>query len=233
MEITGEHCEALLDSGASLSFISPNIVNGLHLKSICLPSAHSSTLANGESISVDRAVLCLTTVCNGICFTGDYLVGPIPYDLILGLDWLKRQGITWSFTADTLYINVDGSLCQLSAVCKPADSAPTRPPAVGTACFPAEEAYNVLAQQASQMSAAEATSLLRPPRNRYKGKRKARAHVPIEALVRQAHTDTSKMRSSGASQGLMLCALLQQMPAATRAPSQPAPAPALSSSDDT
>ena len=68
MEITGEHWEALLDSGASRSFISLNLVNRLHLKSTCLPSAHSFTLANGEYISVDRAVHCLTTVCNGICF---------------------------------------------------------------------------------------------------------------------------------------------------------------------
>ena len=100
----------------------------------------------------------------------------------------------------------------------------------------------------SQISAAEATSLLRPPPNCYKGKRKARARVLIETLVRQTHTDTSKMQTAldglhailavpanqqHPSQGLMLCALLQQMPAATRAPSQPAPAPALSSSDDT
>ena len=98
------------------------------------------------------------------------------------------------------------------------------------------------------MSAAEAASLLRPPLKRNKGKRNVRAGVPIEALVRQAHTDTSKMQTTfeglhailavpanqqPQSQGLMLCALLQQMPAATRAPSQPAPAPALSSSEDT
>ena len=98
------------------------------------------------------------------------------------------------------------------------------------------------------MSAAEAASLLRPPLKRNKGKRNVRAGVPIEALVRQAHTDTSKMQTTfeglhailavpanqqPQSQGLMLCALLQQTPAATRAPSQPAPAPALSSSEDT
>ena len=201
MEITGEHCEALLDSGASRNFISPNLIDWLHLKSICLPSAHCFTLANGESISVDRAVHCLTTVCNGICFTGDYLVGPVPYDLILGLDWLKRQGITWSFTADTLYANVDGSLCQLPALCKPADSAPTRPLAFGPAFFPAEEAYNVLAQQVSQMSAAEATSLLRPSPNRYKGKSKTRARVSIETLVRQAHTDTSATTNARSDHG--------------------------------
>ena len=118
MEITWKQCEALLDSGASHRLISPNLVNRLHLKSTCLPSAHGSTLANGESISLDRAVHCLTTVCNPICFTGDYLVGPIPYDLILGLDWLKRQrqGITWSFTADIVYACVDGS-CVNSLLC--------------------------------------------------------------------------------------------------------------------
>ena len=81
-------------------------------------------------------------------------------------------------------------------MCKPADSALTRPLAFGTACSPAEEAYNVLAHQVSRMSAAEATSLLRPPPNRYKGKHKARARVPIETLVRQAHTDTSKVRTA-------------------------------------
>ena len=48
-------------------------------------------MANGKSISVDRVVYALTIVCNGRCFTGDYLVGPIPYN-ILRLDWLERHG---------------------------------------------------------------------------------------------------------------------------------------------
>ena len=70
MEVTGEPCEALLDSGASRSFINPVVVERLSLKSTCLPTAHCFTMANGEPISVDRVVYALTIVCNGRCLLG-------------------------------------------------------------------------------------------------------------------------------------------------------------------
>ena len=208
MEITGEPCEALLDSGASRSFINPVVVERLGLKSTCLPTAHCFTMANGEPISVDRVVYALTIVCNGRCFTGDYLVGPTPYDLILGLDWLKRHGITWSFSANTLYARTDGGWCQLLAICKTGTPPLARHKAPGVA-GPAEDAYHALAQQVSQMTTAKAASLLRPPPKRYNHKRKAKARVPIEALVREAHANNAKLRTAAEGLNGILAVLLK------------------------
>ena len=46
------------------------------------------------------------------------------------------------------------------------------------------------------MTTAEAASLLRLPPKRYNHKRKAKARVPIEAMVREAHANTAKLRTA-------------------------------------
>ena len=236
MEITGEPREALLDSGASLSFINPAVVESLGLRTTGLNSAHQFTIANGESIKVDKAVYALTTVCNGFCFTGDYLIGPIPYDLLLGLDWLKRHEITWRFSTNTLHATINGEVCQLPVVCKtglPILSKTKTSKAIAT---PAEDAYHALAQQVSQMTTEEASSLLRPPPKRYKTRCKAKARVRIDELVRKAHDSTSNLQSAAdglnailampkdyqqPSQSQMLCALLQQELVPTNSSTEP------------
>ena len=204
MHIVGEPCESLLDSGASLSFIHPTLVEQLGLKTTTLSPPHHFTMANGESISVDKAVVALTTVCNNICFTGDYLVGPIPYGLILGLDWLKGQGVTWRFSSNTLLANVNGEWCQLPVVCKTGLPPLMLPKVPLAATTPAEEAYIALAEQVSHMTTAEAAALLRPPPKRYKKKRKATARVPIEKIVQEAHLNNAKLRTTTESLSAIL-----------------------------
>ncbi|CDJ36106.1 uncharacterized protein EMH_0063260 [Eimeria mitis] len=97
LEIVGHRCEGLLDTGAPRSFIRPTIVERLGLKARILPEAYSFTIANGEVTLIDREVPRLSMLCGGECFTGDFLVGPIPYSVILGIDWLVNHKVAWYF----------------------------------------------------------------------------------------------------------------------------------------
>ncbi|CDJ27293.1 uncharacterized protein EMH_0030420 [Eimeria mitis] len=93
LEIVSHKCEGLLVTGAKRSFIRPTIVERLGLRVRFLQEAYSFTVANGEVILIDREVPRLSMLCGGECFTGDFLVGPIPYAVILGIDWLVNHKV--------------------------------------------------------------------------------------------------------------------------------------------
>ena len=99
VEVVGHSCEALLDTGASRSFINPRLVEALQLKVWKLSDVCVFTIANGAHLRIDRTVS-LTVWCGRECFTGDYLVGPVPYDIVLGLDRLRRHMVSWYFQSD-------------------------------------------------------------------------------------------------------------------------------------
>ena len=86
VDVVGRSCEALLDTGASRSFIYPRLVEALQLKVRKLSDVCVFTIANGAQLRIDRTVKSLTVWCGRECFTGDYLVSPVPYDIVLGLD---------------------------------------------------------------------------------------------------------------------------------------------------
>ncbi|CDJ65626.1 hypothetical protein ENH_00007820 [Eimeria necatrix] len=102
VELVGSPCEALLDTGASRSFISPKTVERLQLKVRMLPREHRFTVATGARLRIDRVVTGLTLWCGHARFSGDFLVGPVPYDLVLGLDWLTEHKVAWYFQSDKL-----------------------------------------------------------------------------------------------------------------------------------
>ena len=47
---------------------------------------------------------------------GDFLVGPVPYDLVVGLDWLTEDKAAWSFPSDELRALVEGQWIKLTLV---------------------------------------------------------------------------------------------------------------------
>ena len=61
---------------------------------------------------------------------------------------------------------------------------------------PAEEAYDLLARQMAEMTEAEAAALLRSPPKRTKQLTKPGKKVPIKALIEQARTNTTGLRTS-------------------------------------
>ncbi|CDJ54045.1 hypothetical protein EBH_0073890 [Eimeria brunetti] len=205
LEIVGHECEGLLDTGASRSFIRPAAVGrlGLRVRTACL-----STVANGEVLRIDRIVLRLSMLCGGECFTGDFLVGPIPYDIIFGIDWLVNHKVAWYFQSDKLQTYVNGRRCGLPVQRKelkpPTDAPATTEPAKTSA----DSAYDALAQQVARMTAGEAATLLRQPPKCYKSRHRAGDRVKIKDVLREARKDTAALER--ALEGLHFVAVLPE-----------------------
>ena len=107
ISVAGRRCVALIDSGASQSYISPEIVTLCELQ--CSPTLIHVELADGSkvrSIQQTQAVPCI--VGNSICqttFTVTKLLSNV--DVVLGMDWLMRWNpvIDWKKQSMYLYVN--------------------------------------------------------------------------------------------------------------------------------
>ncbi|CDJ63238.1 hypothetical protein ENH_00037350 [Eimeria necatrix] len=147
VELAGSPCEALLDTGVSRSFISPTLVERLQLKVRRLPTEHMFTIATGAQLRIDRVVTGLTLWCGHTRFSVDDLVGPVPYDLVLGLDWLTEHKVAWYFQSDKLRTYVNGQWCELPVVRTDESTLQSDSPTVVHPLTPAEQAYEILAKQ--------------------------------------------------------------------------------------
>ena len=167
VELAGSPCEAVLDSGAPKSFISPKTVERLQRKVRRLPKDHRFTVATGKQLRIDRVVTGLTMWCRHARFFGNLLVGTVPYELVLGLDWLTEHKVAWYFQSDKLRTYVNGQWCELPVVRTGEAKLQGNSPTVVHPRTPAEQAYEILAKQVAGMSAEQAAILLRPPPRRY------------------------------------------------------------------
>ena len=172
VEVVGHSCEARPDNGASRSFINPRLVDTLQLKVRKRSDVRVFTVANGAQLRIDRAVENLRVWCGRECFTGDYLVGPVPCDIVLGFDWLTRHKVAWYFQSDKLRTHLDGRWCELPLVRTHMDKPTEDDRQTAPKRTPAEEAYDLLARQVAQMTEAEAAALLRSPPKRTKQRTK-------------------------------------------------------------
>ncbi|CDI81421.1 hypothetical protein EAH_00021620 [Eimeria acervulina] len=185
VEVVGRSCEALLDTVASRSFINPRLVEALQLKVRKLSDVCVFTVANGSQSRIDRTVKNLTIWCGRECFTGDYLVGPVPYDIVLGFDWLTKHKAAWNFQSDKLGTYLDGRWCELPLVRAHMDRRTEEGHQTAPKQTPAEEAYDLLAGQVSEMTEAEAAALLYPDASGYAiGGVLEQAGLPIGFLSR-------------------------------------------------
>ncbi|CDJ47222.1 hypothetical protein EBH_0071610 [Eimeria brunetti] len=191
VEVAGSQCEALLDTGASRSFISPGAVERLQLKVRRLPEECVFTVANGAQLRIDHVVKGLTMWCGATRLAGDFLIGPVPYDLVVGLDWLTNHRVAWYFQSDKLRTYVNGQWCDLPVV-RANDVKQRKGSTQGMRQrTPAEQTYDILAKQVAHMTREEATALLRPPFKRYKLPSKRKRKAVVAALIQQATESTA------------------------------------------
>ena len=123
-------------------------------------------------------------------------MGPIPYDIILGLEWLTRHKVTWYFQSDKFRTYVNGRRCDLPVEWRRARPSETGKLLKAQSSTPAEEAYKLPSQQVSRMTAAEAAKLVRPQSKRYMSHRERNKRVPIKMLLQEAKADTAKLQSA-------------------------------------
>ncbi|CDJ52037.1 hypothetical protein EBH_0002660 [Eimeria brunetti] len=194
VEVAGSQCEALLDTGASRSFIIPGAVERLRLKVWRLPEECVLAVANGAQLRIDLVAKGLTMWCGATRLAGDFLVGPVPYDLVVGLDWLTNRRVAWYFQSDKLPTYVNGQWCDLPVVL--ANDVKQRNGSTQgiRQRIPAGQAYDILAKQVAHMTREEATALLRPPPKRYKAPSKGRRKAVVGALIQQATQSTACIR---------------------------------------
>ncbi|XP_073298514.1 uncharacterized protein [Primulina huaijiensis] len=96
--IAGSATNALIDSGATHSFISETFVNYLKVKTIGLDIAYSVVLPSGEELTATNVVRDIDFELHGNLVYADLIVLPMPeFDIILGMDWLLRNIILIDF----------------------------------------------------------------------------------------------------------------------------------------
>ena len=200
--VAGQRCEALVDTGASRSFINPDRVRKLQLKERLLAEECCFTVANGEKLRITRVVKRLVMWSGGMKLIGDFLVGPVPYDLVVGLDWLTEHKAAWSFLSDELRALVEGQWIKLTLVrLSKGRSERVSDPLVSPKS-PAERAYDLLARQIAEMPQEEAMALLRPQPMKHKSHTLKGLKVDIKALLQQARENTAQIQHP--MQGLSL-----------------------------
>ena len=128
--------------------------------------------------------------CSDVRLCGHFLVGPVPYDIVLGLDWLTEHKVVWSFHSDKLRAYVYGRWCYptLPRTKKKKPRIENFPAA--RLRTPAEQAYDILAKQIEDMSLDEPRAFLRPLPKRYKTPPRARNKVKIDTLLQWAKENT-------------------------------------------
>lgn len=184
--VGGHPCEALLDTGASRCFINPAVVRRVRLRTFTLAKPFVFTVANGQSVSVSRIVRRLMMLCGEGSFSGDFLVGPIPFDIILGLEWFLKYEVSWHFSSPKLRIH-DGERrfeVPVKLVGGGPEGAPVRAP--GTKRTDSEHAYDLLAKQVAGMAPEEVGQLLRQSAVRNKTRRRGGERVKIKDITREA-----------------------------------------------
>ena len=104
--------------------------------------------------------------------------------------------MTWYFQSDKFRTYVNGRRCDLPVERRGARPSETGKLLKAQSNTPAEEAYKLLSQQVSRMTAPKAANPVRPQPKRYKSHRERTKRVPIKPLLQEAKANTPKRQSA-------------------------------------
>ena len=113
VSINGRRCIALIDSGASQSYIAPDTVTLCEIN--CIPAVMHLELADGskiQSTEQTQDTICTLGECIGkMSFTVTQLLSNV--DVVLGMDWLKKWNPVIDWRRQILYTFIHGKWTQV------------------------------------------------------------------------------------------------------------------------
>ena len=184
LTMAGRAILALLDTGATHSFISPRLVDELQLQTAATGETIQLVVASGATINIQSKVpLAHFTVAN-FRTSAELLVAPVPYPIILGADWLRGRNAIWDFGKGTLTVFHKNWRFIISGLdITPADlSGMASPATIDEERRRAHAAHAELVNTVTRMGA-EAAALVRKQPKRYKNFKTKSKRVPIKELL--------------------------------------------------
>ena len=94
----------LLDSASSCTFIIPELADHLAAEMTRLAEPIRLIVATGEIMNVEMYIKDLKFWVDQVKFFFDFLVADVPFPVILGADWLKRERATWDFRQNRMFL---------------------------------------------------------------------------------------------------------------------------------
>ena len=190
IEVAAVQVNALVDSGATRSFVVPSLVMELGLEAEQLEEEVHFKVATGAELQVVEAVMGLEFRVGNKRSWADFLVASVPYQMILGAEWLQREGVVWDFGQQQLVIHGREGRCVLPVI---ASTAAGYAPAPRKEIeeirkedkLKADEARRLMVEDIQRLDAEAAGALVRPAPKRYKGFRNRGKLVPIKVLLKE------------------------------------------------
>ena len=182
--------DALVDSGATRSFIAPSLVAELGVKTEQLDEEIRFRVATGAELRVEEAAMGLEFTIGQKRSWADLLVANVPYQMILGAEWLQREGVVWDFARRQLLIQDSGGRHVLPVIAH--STAGYAPPALKKATElviedrkRAEEARRLMIEDIQRLDVGAAGALVRPAPKRYKNFKNRGKLVPIKQILKE------------------------------------------------
>ncbi|XP_073121681.1 uncharacterized protein [Henckelia pumila] len=107
--VSGVATRALLDSGATHSFISETFTRKWSIECEDLIGGFTVTIPSGEELSTRRMVRNLELLLQGQPAVADLIVLPMPeFGLILGMDWMSKNAVVIDFQLRPVLVRPEG-----------------------------------------------------------------------------------------------------------------------------
>ncbi|KAL8455261.1 hypothetical protein Emag_000912 [Eimeria magna] len=203
--IANRRYEALVNSGATRSFILPSVTVEAELRTEPLDEAVEFCVATGAPFQVRTIAQDVTYYWGSNKHAeakGDFLVAYIPYPLILGTDCLHQLKALWDLAKGKLRLSAfqppidaclierttQGAKKRVHALTKGEEEADKQP---------AKEAKQQTERDIKDLSSPAAAALVRPGRKHYKGYKTAHKRLPIKQLLKQLKGNKEKYEKIG------------------------------------
>lgn len=176
----------LLDLGASHSISGPRLIHKLKLRVQTTSTDFSFRTATDGVFCVNRECRDLTLWFHEAKMTYTYLVAPIPFDFIFGLDMLKSVGALWDFESGKLILRQGRSMytaqVQSLAVDDPG-AASNLKDVKGDCKGGADRAFQALKDELENLNPEQKKALAKPPARKYNPHKTSHLRVKLKAII--------------------------------------------------